>query len=175
MADPMIYRWNNFGLGIHPNDVELYSNSIREHIGHYNRDAHAHQLQRATFDWKQLNISKDGFQAFIDVHQFAPNEITVRTVDDVNSIVVEAKHDAREDEHGFIAREFIRRFKLPPDYHIEAVVARLSCDGILIIKAPPPAKGEGKTRFIKIDYDGPAHLSVGNEDIKADIKSDKVE
>lgn len=39
---------------------------------------------------KQSHFGKDGFQGSLDVQHFAPNEISVKTVD--NSIIVEGKH-----------------------------------------------------------------------------------
>jgi crystallin alpha B len=49
----------------------------------------------------------------LDVQQFKPDELTVKTVNDY--VVVEGKHEERQDEHGFISRQFQRRYKLPND------------------------------------------------------------
>lgn len=54
---------------------------------------------------------KEKFQTNLDVQQFSPNEITVTTVD--NTIVVEGKHEEKQDEHGFVSRHFVRRYVLP--------------------------------------------------------------
>ncbi|CAH1963859.1 unnamed protein product [Acanthoscelides obtectus] len=54
-----------------------------------------------------IQQDKDKFQVILDVQQFAPNEITVKTTG--NSIVVEGKHEEKQDEHGFISRHFTRR------------------------------------------------------------------
>ncbi|XP_059611160.1 heat shock protein 27-like [Phlebotomus argentipes] len=102
---------------------------------------------------------KDGFQVCLDVQQFAPSEITVKVVD--KSIVVEGKHEEREDQHGFISRQFSRRYVLPKEYDIDQAVSTLSCDGVLTIKAPPIANAvEQKERLIQIQQTGPAHLTV---------------
>ncbi|KAJ8963110.1 hypothetical protein NQ318_018575 [Aromia moschata] len=50
-------------------------------------------------------------QVILDVQQFAPNEIVVKT--NGNSIIVEGKHEEKQDEHGFISRHFVRRYVLP--------------------------------------------------------------
>lgn len=82
-------------------------------------------------------IDKERFQVNLDVQQFGPHEITVKTVDDF--IVVEGKHEERQDEHGFVSRQFARRYKLPADYDPKDVVSSLSSDGVLTVMAPPKA------------------------------------
>uniref|UniRef100_A0A8D8IPR4 Protein lethal(2)essential for life n=1 Tax=Culex pipiens TaxID=7175 RepID=A0A8D8IPR4_CULPI len=90
-------------------------------------------------------IDKERFQVNLDVQQFGPHEISVKTVDDF--IVVEGKHEERQDEHGFVSRQFVRRYQLPADYDPKDVVSSLSSDGILTVMAPPkllpPPQKEG--------------------------------
>lgn len=69
----------------------------------------------------------------MDVQQFAPEEITVKMVDDF--IVIEAKHEERQDEHGFISRQFQRRYKLPSAVRLDTLKSNLSSDGILTVTA----------------------------------------
>lgn len=45
-----------------------------------------------------LNVDNDKFQVILDVQQFTPSEITVKTTD--KFIVVEGKHEEKADEHG---------------------------------------------------------------------------
>lgn len=68
------------------------------------------------------------------MQQFAPNEITVKVSD--GYIVVEGKHNEKQDEHGFISRHFVRRYTTPKDVDIDNVVSNLSSDGILTINVP---------------------------------------
>lgn len=63
------------------------------------------QFARTTID------EREKFLINLDVQQFGPNEITVTTVD--NTVVVEGKHEEKQDEHGFISRHFVRRYVLP--------------------------------------------------------------
>lgn len=70
----------------------------------------------------------------LDVQQFSPDEISVKTVD--NQVVVEAKHEEKQDEHGYISRHFIRRYVLPPSHDLVNVASTLSSDGVLTITAP---------------------------------------
>lgn len=73
-------------------------------------------------------------QVILDVQQFSPDEITVKTVD--KNVVVEAKHEERQDEHGYVSRHFVRRYVLPTDYDATNVTSTLSSDGVLTIMAP---------------------------------------
>jgi crystallin alpha B len=68
------------------------------------------------------------------VQQFSPDEITVKTVD--NDVIVEAKHEEKKDEHGFISRHFVRRYVLPMSHDAIGVTSSLSSDGVLTITAP---------------------------------------
>jgi len=114
---------------------------------------------------QKSHIGKDGFQVNLDVRHFQPNEISVKTVND--SIVVEAKHEEKQDEYGYIKREFTRRYDLPRGFKTEDIVSSLSSDGILTIKAPPAAQSiEGNTREIQIQQTGPARLNVNKNEEK---------
>lgn len=70
----------------------------------------------------------------LDVQQFKPEEVTVKVVN--NYLVVEAKHEERGDEHGYISRHFVRRYKLPEDIDLDAITSTLSSDGVLQLMAP---------------------------------------
>ena len=63
----------------------------------------------------QVSDTADQFKINLDVAHFKPGEIQVKTVDD--KIVVHAKHEEKEDEHGFIMREFQRSYVLPKVMH----------------------------------------------------------
>lgn len=80
---------------------------------------------------------KEKFQVLLNVKQFKPEEISVKTVD--NCIVIRGKHEEKQDEHGFISREFTRRYMLPQGVEPETVTSSLSPDGILTISAPKKA------------------------------------
>ncbi|XP_051162796.1 protein lethal(2)essential for life [Leptopilina boulardi] len=81
-----------------------------------------------------IQTDKDKFQVILDVQQFSPEEITVKTRD--NFVIVEAKHEEKQDEHGFVARSFIRRYVLPTTHDVMQVTSYLSSDGVLTITAP---------------------------------------
>lgn len=106
-----------------------------------------------------ITQDKDKFQVILDVQQFAPNEITVKTSN--NSIVVEGKHEEKQDEHGFISRHFVRRYLLPQEHDINEVVSSLSSDGILTVTAPKKSlKPTNTERVVPITQTGPAKATV---------------
>ncbi|XP_036340980.1 heat shock protein 67B1 [Rhagoletis pomonella] len=120
-------------------------------------------------------VNKNGFQVSMNVKQFAPNELTVKTID--NCIVVEGQHEDKEDGHGVISRHFIRKYMLPKGYDPNEVLSTLSSDGILTVKAPPPAMKTDETleRIVDIQHTGgpvqiqstakePNTISSGKED-----------
>nr|CAD7425822.1 unnamed protein product [Timema monikensis] len=81
-----------------------------------------------------ITTEKDKFQVILDVQQFSPSEITVKTVG--NEVIVEAKHEEKQDEHGYVSRHFLRRYLLPTDIEVKDVVSSLSSDGVLTVTAP---------------------------------------
>lgn len=104
-------------------------------------------------------IGKDGFQVCMEVQQFKPSELTVKVLD--NSVVVEGKHEEREDDHGYISRHFVRRYALPKGYDPNKVVSTLSSDGVLTVSVPKPQiEDKSDARQIQIQQVGPAHLNV---------------
>ena len=70
----------------------------------------------------------------MDVQQFAPSEIVVKTQNNV--VLVEGKHEEKQDEHGFISRHFVRKYVLPSDIEVSNITSSLSSDGVLTISAP---------------------------------------
>jgi len=81
-----------------------------------------------------VQVDKDKFQVILDVQQFAPNEVKVKIAD--RCVLVEGKHEEKQDEHGYISRQFSRRYLLPDGVNPEAVTSQLSSDGLLTIVAP---------------------------------------
>lgn len=61
-----------------------------------------------------LNVDSEKFEVILDVQQFLPEEINVKIVD--KFVVVEGKHEEKQDEHGFVSRQFSRRYNLPSEF-----------------------------------------------------------
>lgn len=111
-------------------------------FGFYSRDLlnsiqNEFDLQARDFERRMQELAPirglDGFHVDVDVRQFRPYEITVKTSD--NAVVVEGKQE-RYDEHGFVSRQFTRRYDLPARYDAHTVTSDLSTDGVLSINAP---------------------------------------
>lgn len=76
----------------------------------------------------------DKFSVMTDVSHFSPEDITVKTVD--NYVVIHGKHEEKADKHGFVSREFTRRYMLPREVDPESVTSSLNSEGILTVEAP---------------------------------------
>ncbi|XP_012270088.1 protein lethal(2)essential for life-like [Orussus abietinus] len=100
-----------------------------------------------------VQADKDKFHVALDVQQFKPEEINVKVVD--KCVIIEGKHEEKKDEHGWISRQFVRRYLVPEQCDIEQVSSKLSSDGILTITAPrkdlPKVENE---KQIKIEHTG---------------------
>ncbi|KAF8788747.1 heat shock protein Hsp-12.2-like [Argiope bruennichi] len=74
------------------------------------------------------------FKIMLSVAQFMPDEIKVKTI--ANNVVIHAKHKEKVDEHGFVSREFTKRYILPEGVKPDTVKSTFSKNGILTITAP---------------------------------------
>jgi crystallin alpha B len=104
---------------------------------------------------QDVTLSKDRFEVKMDVQQFAPEELNVKMVD--KFVIVEAKHEERPDEHGFIARHFVRKYAVPDDVKLDTITCNLSSDGVLELSAPRMIEEEaisGQEKGIPITYTG---------------------
>ncbi|KRY20040.1 Heat shock protein beta-1 [Trichinella patagoniensis] len=90
----------------------------------------------------------DKFEVALDVKHFKPEELTVKTID--NRLVITGKHEEKQDEHGFIKREFTRSYYLPKGVKPEQFTSNLSPDGKLIVTAPKMAIEGSKEHRIPI-------------------------
>lgn len=96
----------HFGTGLRRDDLlnsltlssPPASGRIAPRLGTYFRPWRAAQTLTRQDSGSTITQDKDKFQVILDVQQFAPGEITVKTTG--NSIVVEGKHDEKQDEHG---------------------------------------------------------------------------
>lgn len=109
-------------------------------------------------DGSSIKVEKDKWQINVDVQHFSPDEITVKVAD--GTIVVEGKHEEKQDEHGLISRQFTRRFKLPDGINADAVESRLSSDGVLIVLAPKKVEAVKGEKSVPITPTGPVRREV---------------
>ncbi|KAL0276538.1 UNVERIFIED_CONTAM: hypothetical protein PYX00_004093 [Menopon gallinae] len=133
----------NFGLGMVPEDFFHPTTLMRMPLsrGYYRPWRH---IRGKDSGISNIASTNDEFKVNLDVQQFKPEQLSVKVVD--NSVVIEGKHEERQDEHGFISRQFQRRYILPESVDPQTVVSSLSSDGVLSISAPkklpPPAQNE---------------------------------
>lgn len=116
-----------------------------------------------------MKADKGKFQVILDVQQFKPDEINVKVVD--KCVVVEAKHEEKQDEHGWISRQFVRKYMIPEQCNIDDVSSSLSSDGVLTITAPRKEKPEEKNeRSIKIEHTGKPAIQEKTSEKKEEKK-----
>lgn len=90
----------------------------------------------ATFDDSQAvscTEENNKYKMVMDVKNFAPENITVKAVDD--TVVVEGKV-VKKEGNSTSTQTFVRRFMLPPGIKMSAISSALSRDGVLTINAP---------------------------------------
>ena len=130
-------------------------------------------LARPTYQSRQRQVNgplirndDNNFTVRMDVSNFAPEEIQVKAVDDY--LVVHGKHEERKDNHGYVKREFTRRYLIPQDCQTDKLASSLSPNGILTVQAPKkPREIEGsKTRSIPITFEQNTNKQVTHESAK---------
>ncbi|CAK9803874.1 Protein lethal(2)essential for life [Anthophora quadrimaculata] len=147
----------HFGLGLYPeqlmfptSDYPFLNNKAALEL--YYRPL-AEIVRRAETGASTITADKDTFRVILDVQQFKPEEISVKLVD--RTVVVEAKHEERKDEHGLISRQFMRKYWLPEQVEADKLSSNISSDGVLTITAPLKEKEtKPNERTIKIEYTG---------------------
>ncbi|XP_053546390.1 alpha-crystallin B chain [Bombina bombina] len=82
----------------------------------------------------EMRLEKDRFCVNLDVKHFSPEELKVRVLGDF--VEIQGKHEERQDEHGYISRDFQRRYKIPADADPLSITSSLSPDGVLTITGP---------------------------------------
>uniref|UniRef100_F6R3Y5 Alpha-crystallin A chain n=2 Tax=Ornithorhynchus anatinus TaxID=9258 RepID=F6R3Y5_ORNAN len=77
----------------------------------------------------KVRSDRDKFVIFLDVKHFSPEDLTVKVLDEF--VEIHGKHSERQDDHGYISREFHRRYRLPSNVDQASVSCSLSSDGML--------------------------------------------
>ncbi|XP_033211349.1 protein lethal(2)essential for life-like [Belonocnema kinseyi] len=156
----------HFGHGLHPEDLERSISPMsdllvaRPHHLHRRIAHHRHPYDRSLAVARKsggvstVHTDKDKFQVTLDVQQFHPEEIKVKVVG--KNVIIEGKHEEKEDEHGWISRQFTRKYLVPEQCDIDQLSSHLSSDGVLMISAPRKqlADEEKRERVIQIEHTG---------------------
>lgn len=118
-----------------------------------------------------MRLEKDRYVIYLDVKHFSPDELSVNVSDEF--ITVHGKHEGRQvgseeqpkdgapfwradlslfqDDHGFVSREFLRKYRLPFGVTGADVTSNLSFDGVLTITAPRSSQGQERSIPISCD------------------------
>ncbi|KAL2731271.1 hypothetical protein V1478_004816 [Vespula squamosa] len=146
----------SFGLGLNPEQLLAIPNRILRQKKNFPMNYYrpwAELIYQKDNGSSIVNADKDKFQVVLDVQQFQPNELDVKVLD--KFVIVTAKHEEKRDEHGWVSREFTRKYIIPEQCDIDQVTSKLSSDGVLTIIAPrkevPKIENE---RTIKIEHTG---------------------
>lgn len=156
----------NLGLGLMPDDLFTFPTAPivpRQFFRPWRR------LVDETRDvGSSIKADKDKFQVTVDVQHFSPEEISVKTGD--GQIVIEGKHEEKRDPHGYVSRQFMRRYALPENCVSDLVESRLSSDGVLTVTAPRKSQAAIKgEHVVHIVQTGPVRKEIKDESPKSKI------
>ncbi|KAH9510259.1 hypothetical protein Btru_042604 [Bulinus truncatus] len=97
------------------------------------------------------NTDKE-FRVRMDLHYYKPEEVKITS--DNKKITVHAKHEEKQDKHGFVSREMIRTYSLPEDVDPKSVTSTMNSNGVLNIKVAKKALEAPKEIPIAVEYKG---------------------
>lgn len=127
--------------------------SASRRLQHYHPYERSLARRRGAGGASIVQADKDKFQVSLDVQQFSPEEVSVKVVD--RHVVIEGKHEEKQDEHGWISRQFVRKYLVPEQCDIDNLKSSLSSDGVLSIEAPRKHDPKDKKeRVIQIENTG---------------------
>ena len=81
-----------------------------------------------------MSASNDKFQIQLELPGFAPEDFSLKTKDDI--IIVEAVHEAKNEDGSTDSRRFSKEFKMPGGVASEKLASTYSGAGILTVSAP---------------------------------------
>ena len=83
----------------------------------------------------RVECDEDNYKIMVDVHQFRPEDLVIKTVDD--AVIVEANNEEKTvDGRSYSTKSFSQSFSLPRGLDPGTVTSALSQEGILTISAP---------------------------------------
>ncbi|KAK9744955.1 Hsp20/alpha crystallin family [Popillia japonica] len=128
----------------------------------HSKDQHCSRKTAASDIKSVANSPRNCFEINLDVQYFTPEEITVK-LNENGFIIVDAKHNEKEDEHGYVSRHFVRRYPIPPGVNRHQIRCSLSSDGILKITALELDETNVLETIIPIEQTGIPSKIVQNE------------
>ncbi|XP_076839250.1 alpha-crystallin A chain [Brachyhypopomus gauderio] len=121
-----------FGDGLFDYDIFPYGASTLS--PYYHHSFLRSFLESTSSGVSEVRSDRDRFTVYLDVKHFSPEELSVKVADDY--VEIEGKHGERQDNHGYVSREFRRRYRLPSDVDQSAITCTLSADGMLTVRGP---------------------------------------
>ncbi|XP_001663489.2 protein lethal(2)essential for life [Aedes aegypti] len=107
------------------------------------------------------------FQVNLNVQEFQPEDISVKATSQF--VIVEAKHEEKDAENGYVLRQFVRRYRIPEGHDSDRIESTLSSDGVLTISAPVLAlPAPEKEHSVMVN-----HVKVSTADEKQCTKENK--
>lgn len=123
------------------------------HMPHIHHPYERRMMRKMSGGTSTIEADKDKFLVKLDVQQFAPDEVTVKVVG--KKVMVEGKHEEQQDEHGWVSRQFLRKYMIPEQCDVDQLRSTLSSDGVLTIIVPKKiSELDEKERIIKIQNTG---------------------
>jgi len=118
----------------------------------FGRPSFSRQLSEGRSDVSTV----DGiFKISLDVKNFDPEDIKVKTVGDV--VEIQGRHEEKKDEHGVVKRDFTRKYNIPSNVDPMTITSALSQDGMLTVQAPiKQAAIESGPRVLEVQHEKPA-------------------
>ncbi|MEQ2273510.1 hypothetical protein XENORESO_005060 [Xenotaenia resolanae] len=131
-----------FGEGIFDYDFFPYTSSTIS--PYYRHSLFRNLLDSSNSGMSEVRSDRDKFTVYLDVKHFSPDELSVKVTDDY--LEIQGKHGERQDDHGYVSREFHRRYRLPSAIDQSAITCTLSADGLLTLTGPKVSGGSESGR-----------------------------
>ncbi|CAG5116503.1 unnamed protein product [Candidula unifasciata] len=98
----------------------------------YNLTPAASRLALARHGDSEVHNTDKEFRIRLDLHHYSPEEVRI-TCDNLR-ITINAKHEERQDDHGYVSREITRTYRLPADVDVRSVASSMNTHGVLNIR-----------------------------------------
>ncbi|XP_006638940.1 alpha-crystallin A chain [Lepisosteus oculatus] len=131
-----------FGDGLFEYDLFPYAASTIS--PYYRQSLFRNFMESANSGMSEVRSDRDKFTIYLDVKHFSPDDLNVKIIDDY--VEIQGKHGERQDDHGYISREFHRRYRLPSNMDQSGITCSLSADGILTFCGPKISSGADSSR-----------------------------
>ncbi|RUS80411.1 hypothetical protein EGW08_011823 [Elysia chlorotica] len=98
----------------------------------------------------QVENTDKEFRIRLDLSSYKPEEVKITT--DSHKVTVHAKHEERQDNHGYVSREMTRTYKLPNNVDVNSASSAMNANGTLSIKIAKTAQEVPKEVKIPVEF-----------------------